>query len=351
MASSNQPNVRISSRTVISKSIIMDNEGFCSCFICDIMPTDNLKATYSANKIGVKCRNCQTNIVARSCSNLYRTCKSCVEFCECHACISEPQWDKKEIIRSSNMWSSCIICKHARICDSCWKDDRETCGTCVNNIIEEDRDYAEEEEQRVVDLLGEEDSISGNLVSIVAEYNNTAIGSPELDNSLFALEASINGGSGTVAREDAVYNVQLANSNSSSTINTTGDNIRVGTAGGTTVESNTSRVNLAVQKVNAAKDSKKKKMKKKEPTLVSSTSASSTVLVQQESAFSTLTRILDDYRSRLKGDTVEALMLCKAWLEFTRSYEHAPKVQYVFPTKGGGRANITTTEDEADEVF
>ena len=116
----------------------------------------------------------------------------------------------------------------------------------------------------------------------MAEYN-TAIGSPELDNSLFALKASINGGSGTVAREDAVYNVQLANSNSSSTINTTGDNIRVGTAGGTTVESNTSRVNLAVQKLNAAKNSKKKKMKKKEPTLVSSTSASSTVLLVQQS--------------------------------------------------------------------
>jgi hypothetical protein len=178
------------------------------------------------------------------------------------------------------MWSSCIICKHGRICDSCWKDDRETCGTCVNNIIEEDRDYAEEEEQRVVDLLGEEDSISGNLESLVAEYN-TATRSPDLDNSLFALEAAINGGSGIVAREDAVYNVQLTNSNSSSTINTTGDNIRVGTAGGTTVESNTSRVNLAVQKLNAAKDNKKKKMKKKEPTLVSSTSASSTVLVQQ----------------------------------------------------------------------
>jgi len=179
MASSNLSNVRVSSRTVIAKSSNMDNEGFCSCFICDIMPSDNLKATYSANKIGVKCRNCQTNIVARSCSNLYRTCKSCVEFCECHVCINEPQWDKKEIIRSSILWSSCIICKHSRICDSCWKDDRETCGTCVNNIIEEDRDYAEEEEQHVVDLLGEEDSISGNLESIVAEYN-TAIGSPDL---------------------------------------------------------------------------------------------------------------------------------------------------------------------------
>ena len=234
MASSNPSNIRISSRTVISKSSNLDKEGFCSCFICDKMPSDNLKATYSANRIGVKCRNCQTNIVSRTCSNLYRTCKSCVEFCECHVCINEPQWDKKEMIRSNILWSSCIICKHSRICDSCWKDDRETCGTCVNNIIEEDRDYAEEEEQQVVDLLGEEDSISGNLESIVAEYN-TAIGSPNLDNSLFALEAAINGGSGIVARDDVVYDVQLTNSNSSSTIHTNGDNIRVGTS--TTVES------------------------------------------------------------------------------------------------------------------
>ncbi len=140
--------------------------------------------------------------------------------------VNEPQWDKKEIIRSSIFWSSCIICKHSRICDSCWKDDRETCGTCVNNIIEEDRDYAEEEEQQVVDLLGDEDSISGNLESIVAEYN-TAIGSPDLDNSLFALEAAINGGSGIVARDDVVYNIQLTDSNSSSTIHTTGVSVPV----------------------------------------------------------------------------------------------------------------------------
>ena len=139
------------------------------------------------------------------------------------------------------MWSSCIICKHSRICDSCWKDDRDTCGTCVNNIIEEDRVYAEEEEQQVADLLGDEDSISGNLGSILAEYN-TAMGSPDLDNSLIALEAAINGGSGIVYRDDAVYDVQLTNSNSSSTIHT-GDNIRVGTS--TTVESKSIRVNCA----------------------------------------------------------------------------------------------------------
>jgi hypothetical protein len=158
-------------------------------FVIKCLVRDNLKATYSANKIGVKCRNCQTNIVARSCSNLYRTCKNCAEFCECHVCINKPQqWDKKEFIRSSILWSSCIICKHSRICDSCWKDDRETCGTCVNNIIEEDRDYAEEEKQQVVDLLGDEDSFSGNLESIiVAEYNTAIIGSPDLENSLFGL--------------------------------------------------------------------------------------------------------------------------------------------------------------------
>ena len=132
MASSNQSNLRFySRRMVITKSSDMDNEGLCSCFICDKMSSDNLKA----NKIGVKCRNCQTNIVARSYSNLYRTCKKCAEFCECHVCITEPKWDKKEFIRSSILWSSCINCKHSRICDSCWKDDRDTCGTCVNNII------------------------------------------------------------------------------------------------------------------------------------------------------------------------------------------------------------------------
>ena len=64
-------------------------------------------------------------------------------------------------------------------------------------------------------------------LSIVAEYN-TAIGSPDLDNSLFALEATINGGSGIVARDDVVYDVQLTNSNSGSIIHTNGDNIRVG---------------------------------------------------------------------------------------------------------------------------
>ena len=69
MASRNQSNLKISSRTVIAKSSNMDNEGFCSCFICDKMPSDNLKATYSANKIGVKCRNCLESLFFRSIAN------------------------------------------------------------------------------------------------------------------------------------------------------------------------------------------------------------------------------------------------------------------------------------------
>ena len=86
---------------------------------------------------------------------------------------------------------------------------------------------------RLLIFIGDEDSISGNLGSNLAEYN-TAMGSPDLDNSLIALEAAISGGSGIVDRDDAVYDVQLTNNNSSSTIHT-GDNIRVGTS--TTVES------------------------------------------------------------------------------------------------------------------
>jgi hypothetical protein len=62
MASSNHSNLRFSGRTVIAKSSNMDNEGFCSsCFICDKMPSDNLKATHSANLIG-SCSNFVQNM-------------------------------------------------------------------------------------------------------------------------------------------------------------------------------------------------------------------------------------------------------------------------------------------------
>ena len=42
-------------------------------------------------------------------------------------------------------------------------------------------------------------------------------------------------------------------------------------------------------------------------------------------------------------------MLCKAWLEFTRSYKHAPKVNYAFPTKGG-TVNLTTTDEATEDL-
>ena len=67
-----------------------------------------------------------------------------------------------------------------------------------------------------------------------------------------------------------------------------------------------------------------------------------------ESAFSTLTRILDDYRSRLSAEAVEALMLCKAWIEFTKVNEHVTQIKYVFPSKG--TTNLKSTQDESEAM-
>ena len=274
MTSSNQQSIlRSSNRTVISKNIDLDVEGFCSCFFCDKMPRDDMKASYSANKIGVKCRNCKINIVARSCSNQSRTCKNCVELCACNVCCDEPQWDKKEHIRGSTLWSSCIICKHSMICTACWEADRDTCGPCANSIVEEDRVYAEEEmEQVLVDLVDDqEEAVSAQLEAIGAQFNSYL----EPDNSSFGLEAAINNGSGIVDR-DAVYDgAPLTNSSSSSSI-PIGDNMHGGTNNNTTVESgSTGRVHFAIQRANAAVSKKKKTATKK------GTSASAAVLVQQ----------------------------------------------------------------------
>ena len=56
MASSDQHNIRSSTRTVFTygnRSDDIDDEGICSCFFCDLMTSDNMKASYSANKIGL----------------------------------------------------------------------------------------------------------------------------------------------------------------------------------------------------------------------------------------------------------------------------------------------------------
>ena len=54
MASSDQHNIRSSTRTVFTnRSDDIDDEGICSCFFCYLMPSDNMKASYSANKIGL----------------------------------------------------------------------------------------------------------------------------------------------------------------------------------------------------------------------------------------------------------------------------------------------------------
>ena len=188
-----------------------------------------------------------------------------MEFCQCHVCIAEPHLDKKEYIRGSTLWSPCIVCNNCQICTACWDADRDTCGPCANNIVEEDRVYAEEEMQQVlVDFVDdEEESVSAQLGAIGAQFNSYL----EPDNSSFGLEAAINNRSGIVDR-DAVYD-------GSSSI-PIGDN-STNNNNNTTVESrsSTGRVQFAIQRANATVSKKKKTATKK------GTSASAAVLVQQ----------------------------------------------------------------------
>jgi hypothetical protein len=72
--------------------------------------------------------------------------------------------------------------------------------------------------------------------------------------------------------------------------------------------------------------------------------------VPSESAFSTVTRLLDDYRSRLSADTVEALMICRAWLEFTEQFgKKVPKISYIFPNSGSKGCGGGSTSSELDD--
>ena len=84
-----------------------DNESVCSCFICDKMPSDNLKATYSANKIGLNAEIAKPiSLLANVpvCTDYVRVVPNSAS--KCHVCFAEPQWDKKEFIRSSSiLWS------------------------------------------------------------------------------------------------------------------------------------------------------------------------------------------------------------------------------------------------------
>ena len=68
--------------------------------------------------------------------------------------------------------------------------------------------------------------------------------------------------------------------------------------------------------------------------------------VPSEAAFSTVTRIIDDYRSRLNAETVEALMICKSWVLFTKDFSNVPRTKYTFPARS--QSTIFTTTDEED---
>ena len=79
------------------------------------------------------------------------------------------------------------------ICTACWEADIDTCDSCSRSIIEQDREYAEEElqQERVVDLVDDDgEAISASLEAIVDEFNNFM----EPDNSSFGLETATNGG-------------------------------------------------------------------------------------------------------------------------------------------------------------
>ncbi len=61
-------------------------------------------------------------------------------------------------------------------------------------------------------------------------------------------------------------------------------------------------------------------------------------------------RLLDDYRSRLSADTVEALMICRAWLEFTEQFgKKVPKISYIFPSSGSKGCGGGSTSSELDD--
>jgi hypothetical protein len=68
--------------------------------------------------------------------------------------------------------------------------------------------------------------------------------------------------------------------------------------------------------------------------------------VPSEAAFLTVTCIIDDYRSRLNAETVEALMICKSWVLFTKDFSNVPRTKYTFPAARSQSSIFTTTEEE-----
>ena len=69
--------------------------------------------------------------------------------------------------------------------------------------------------------------------------------------------------------------------------------------------------------------------------------------VPSESAFSTVTRLIDDYRSRMKPETVEALMISKSWVLFTKDFSRVPRTKYSFPSRSQSVISATNEEEQA----
>ena len=59
-------------------------------------------------------------------------------------------------------------------------------------------------------------------------------------------------------------------------------------------------------------------------------------------------RIVDDHRSRMKPETVEALMLCQSWVLFTKEFKRVPRSKYSFPSRGQSVISAVTNEEEQD---
>ena len=69
--------------------------------------------------------------------------------------------------------------------------------------------------------------------------------------------------------------------------------------------------------------------------------------VPSESAFSTVTRLIDDYRSRMKPETEEALMLYQSWVLFTKEFKRVPRAKYSFPSRSQSVISATNEEEQA----
>jgi hypothetical protein len=72
--------------------------------------------------------------------------------------------------------------------------------------------------------------------------------------------------------------------------------------------------------------------------------------VPSESAFSMVGRIIDDYRASLKPETVQALMLSKAWIQFYWKHPDVlPRPKYIFPPSKRNNDQNTSSTNSLEE--